>query len=91
MTCNWCQGPWLHIRTKSNYSHVEIQISTYTLVICDVARDSFENPWCIWQNMPIVRFYDAWKSHLAKCGRESMTHHKTPQAHLKPIIYDKGN
>ena len=32
MTLNWCQGPWLHMRTKTNYSHVEIQILNYTLV-----------------------------------------------------------
>ena len=39
--------------------------------------------------MPNVGFYDAWKSNMTKNGRGSMTHHVTPQTHLKPRIYDK--
>ena len=41
--------------------------------------------------MPSVGFYDTWKSSLARCGRESMMHHITPQAHSKPRIYEKRN
>ena len=57
--------------------------------ICDMERDSLENPWHIWHKFPSVGFYDAWNSNMAKCGRGSMMHHMTPQAHLKPRIYDK--
>ena len=65
-------------------------IGIVTLDICDMERDSLENPWHIWHKMLSVGFYDTWKSNMAKCGRESMTRHKTPQTHLKPRIYDKG-
>ena len=50
---------------------------------CDVAIYSLENPWFLWHKIPSVRFYDTWKSNLAKRGRGSMTHHMTPQAPLK--------
>ena len=58
----------------------------FSPTIFNVSRDSLENLWCLWQKIPSVGFYDAWKSNLVKCGRGSMTCHTTPQAHLKPRI-----